>query len=202
MEEQQQIKLILEALLMTSDRPLSLKELAKILNKNDKKSSNDTLQAALTKLGEECASRAYELVETASGYRYQTRSDYAEWIAKLWEQRPPRYSRAALETLALIAYQQPITRAAIEDVRGVAVGTNIIRNFEDRGWIKVIGHKEVPGRPALYATTSVFLDDFGLSSLDGLPELPEPKLLTDNLPVHLVPDEPKEEAEQPTAESE
>ena len=187
-----EIKLILEALLMVSDRPLSLDEMSKIVRKGNQRASRKGLLDALEELKEECEGRSYELKEVASGYRYQTRSQFAHWLAKLWEQKPPRYSRAALETLALIAYKQPITRAAIEEVRGVAVNTSIIRSFEERGWIKVVGHKETPGHPALYATTKNFLDDFNLCSTGDLPELPDISNQEDILPLQLANNESAE----------
>ncbi|AWB68873.1 SMC-Scp complex subunit ScpB [Saccharobesus litoralis] len=117
--------------------------------------------------------RGIELIKVASGFRFQTRSELSPWLSKLWTEKAPKYSRAMLETLSLIAYRQPITRGEIEEVRGVAVSSSIIRTLQERGWIKVIGHKEIPGRPALFATTPVFLDYFGLASLEELPPLPE-----------------------------
>jgi len=187
------MKKVVEALLMASPRPLQFNELAKLLAHDGKAPDRATLGEALAALEDECAGRAVELTQVASGYRYQTREEYAPWLAKLWEEKPPRYSRALLETLALIAYRQPLTRAAIEEVRGVSVSTNTVRTLEERGWIEVAGHKETPGRPALYATTRAFLDDFNLRSLDDLPALaplPDPQDLPqdgelpgpDNLP--------------------
>lgn len=172
------MKRVVEALLMASPRPLQFNELAKLLARDGKAPDRATLGEALAALEAECAGRAVELTQVASGYRYQTREEYAPWLAKLWEEKPPRYSRALLETLALIAYRQPITRAAIEEVRGVSVSTNTVRTLEERGWIEVAGRKETPGRPALYATTRAFLDDFNLRSLDDLPALaplPDPQ---------------------------
>lgn len=172
------MKRVVEALLMASPRPLQFNELAKLLAHDGKAPDRATLGEALAALEAECAGRAVELTQVASGYRYQTREEYAPWLAKLWEEKPPRYSRALLETLALIAYRQPLTRAAIEEVRGVSVSTNTVRTLEERGWIEVAGHKETPGRPALYATTRAFLDDFNLRSLDDLPALaplPDPQ---------------------------
>ena len=129
------------------------------------------LKTVLKDLSDDCDDRGIELIEVASGYRYQTRTEHAPWLTKLWEDKPPRYSKACIETLALIAYRQPITRAGIEEVRGVSVSTSIIRTLEERGWIKIVGHKEVPGRPALYATTQDFLDDFNIRSISELPEV-------------------------------
>ncbi|MDD9886133.1 MAG: SMC-Scp complex subunit ScpB [Gammaproteobacteria bacterium] len=174
----QRMKKVVEALLMASPRPLQFNELAKLLAHDGKAADRATLGEALAALEAECDGRAVELTQVASGYRYQTREEYAPWLAKLWEEKPPRYSRALLETLALIAYRQPLTRAAIEEVRGVSVSTNTVRTLEERGWIEVAGHKETPGRPALYATTRAFLDDFNLRSLDDLPTLaplPDPQ---------------------------
>jgi len=124
-------------------------------------------------LGKSCAGRAFELKEVATGYRLQIREDYAPWVGRLWEERPQRYSRALLETMALIAYRQPITRGEIEDVRGVAVNSNIIKTLMEREWIRIVGYREVPGRPAMFATTKAFLDHFNLKSLDELPALAE-----------------------------
>jgi len=123
----------------------------------------------------DCEGRGFQLKEVASGYRFQVRQEYAEWVGRLWEERPPRYSRALLETLALIAYKQPITRGDIEEIRGVAVSTNIMRSLLEREWVRVVGHRDVPGRPAIYATTKTFLDYFDLDSLEALPTLSEIK---------------------------
>ena len=166
-----QMKRVVEALLMASPRPLQFNELAKLLARDGKAADRALLGETLAALEAECAERAVELTQVASGYRYQTRADYAPWLAKLWEEKPPRYSKALLETLALIAYRQPTTRAAIEEVRGVSVSSGTLRILEERGWIEIVGHKETPGRPALYATTRVFLDDLNLRSLDELPAL-------------------------------
>lgn len=135
------------------------------------------LSQALESLQADYAQRGIELVQVASGYRVQVRRELAPWIGRLWEERPPRYSRALLETLALIAYRQPITRGEIEEVRGVAVSTHIVRTLLERGWVRVVGHREIPGRPALYATTKEFLDYFNLSSLAELPALSEVQAL-------------------------
>ncbi|HBZ93046.1 MAG TPA: SMC-Scp complex subunit ScpB, partial [Pseudomonas sp.] len=145
---------------------------------------------ALEVLGKSCAGRAFELKEVATGYRLQSREDFAPWVGRLWEERPQRYSRALLETMALIAYRQPITRCEIVDVRGVAVNSNIIKTLMEREWIRVVGHREVTGRPAMFATTKAFLDHFNLKGLDELPALaelremePEPLLDPDDAPV-------------------
>lgn len=163
---------ILEAVLLAAARPLPLERLRELFEPGQEP-ANDTLRAALERLREQCSGRACELVETASGWRLQVRADYAPWVGRLWEERPQRYSRALLETLALIAYRQPITRGEIEDIRGVAVSSQIIRTLQERDWIRVVGHREVPGRPALFATTRQFLDHFNLRSLAELPPLAE-----------------------------
>lgn len=167
------LKQTLEALLMASDRPLAVDELLRLAADEDAGIRRDDVQKGLDALAGECEERGVELKEVASGYRYQTREEFSSPIGRLWKEKPPRYSRALLETLALIAYRQPITRAEIEEVRGVAVNTYMIRLLEEREWIKVTGYKEVPGRPALYSTTKEFLDYFNLRSLEELPALIE-----------------------------
>ncbi|MBC6414520.1 MAG: SMC-Scp complex subunit ScpB [Chromatiales bacterium] len=169
--QKKQLKPVLEALLMAANHPINVKEMRKLLSENGKTPDTQLLKEALTELIDECAERGIELVEVASGYRYQTRADYAPWLLKLWESKPPRYSKACLETLALIAYRQPITRSDMEQVRGISVATSTMRILEERGWIQIAGHKEVPGRPALYTTTDKFLDDFNIRSLDELPKI-------------------------------
>lgn len=169
------LKRIIEAALLAAGQPLSLDRMEKLFEGEDDAPDRRALRAALGELADECAERGYELKEVASGYRYQVRQELSHWIGRLWEERPPRYSRATLETLALIAYRQPVTRGEIEEVRGVAVSSNIIKSLLERDWIRVIGHREVPGRPSLYATTRVFLDYFNLKSLDDLPPLAELK---------------------------
>lgn len=165
-----ELKKIIEALLMAAERPLAVKDMLAFF---DVAHSVDATQIeeVLGQLQQEAEDRAVELKAVSSGWRYQVRVDYAPWIQKLWEERPPRYSRALLEVLALIAYRQPMTRAEVEDVRGVSVSTNIIRTLLDRKWVKVVGHRDVPGKPALYATTSDFLDHFNLGGLDELPPI-------------------------------
>ncbi len=138
-----------------------------------------TLKDALNDLASDYEGRGIELKEVGSGYRIQIRSSMSEWLTPLWEERAPRYSRALLETLALIAYRQPITRGEIEDVRGVAVSTNIVRTLLERGWVRVVGHRDVPGKPAMFGTTKEFLDYFGLKRLDDLPPLSDIKDLED-----------------------
>ena len=169
----QTLQQTIEALLMASDRPLTVEELLRLLRRQEAAVVRGDVEKALSVLSDECKQRGIELKQVASGYRYQTRERFFEVIAQLWEEKPPRYSRALLETLALIAYRQPVTRAEIEEVRGVTVSTYMIRLLEEREWIKSVGHKETPGRPALYATTPDFLDYFNLRSLDELPALLE-----------------------------
>jgi segregation and condensation protein B len=165
---------ILEALLLASEMPLSVDQLYRLLAADLGVGKKD-IREALEKLAVTLESRAAELQEVASGFRIQVRRDYAEWVSRLWQEKPPKLSRALLETLALVCYRQPITRGEIEEVRGVAMSPNIIRTLLERGWIREVGQKEVPGRPSLFGTTSQFLDDFNLTTLDDLPSLPEIK---------------------------
>jgi len=161
------IKSILEAVFMAANEPLNLARLEEILAPTE--CSRSEIIAGLQDLAADYAESAVELKEVAGGYRFQVRTEYAPWVARLWSEKTPQYSRATLETLAIIAYRQPITRPEIEDIRGVAVSSHIIRNLLDRGWIRINGHREVPGRPALFGTTKDFLDYFNLKSLDQLP---------------------------------
>lgn len=170
----QRLEHIIEALLLSADQPLSIDQLHRQLGKDLGVTKKD-LRAALDLLGVRLAVGACEVKEVGSGFRIQVKSDYAEWVGKLWQEKPPRYSRALHETLALICYRQPITRGEIEDVRGVAVSSNILKTLLERGWVRELGVKEVPGRPTLFGTTPQFLDDFNLRSLDELPSLPEIK---------------------------
>lgn len=168
------LKCILEAVLLAAGEPVSLATLSKVFT-DEERPADSELCKALEELGEEYAERGLELKEVASGFRIQAREDVNPWVSRLWEERPQRYSRALLETLALIAYRQPITRGDIEEVRGVSVSTNIIRTLQEREWIRVVGHRDVPGKPALFGTTRAFLDYFNLASLDDLPSLAEIK---------------------------
>jgi segregation and condensation protein B len=168
----EQLKNILEAALMAAGQPLSIDRLLTLFM-DEAQPSRDEIRAALATLAEECEQRGIELKEVSSGFRYQAKQDYAEWVARLWEEKPPRYSRALLETLALIAYRQPITRGEIENIRGVSVSSNIMKTLQERDWVKVVGHRDVPGKPAMYATTKQFLDYFSLKSLSDLPTLAE-----------------------------
>jgi len=165
-----EIKIVLEAALLAAQEPLPVSELRKMF---DDEVDSDTVRLLLDELREAWAGRGVELVVTASGWRFQTKASLQKFLERIHPERAPRYSRAVLETLAIIAYRQPATRGDIENVRGVSVSTEVIRRLEERGWVEVIGHKEVPGRPALYATTKTFLDDLGLRSLEELPPLEE-----------------------------
>ncbi|MGH8280040.1 MAG: SMC-Scp complex subunit ScpB [Gammaproteobacteria bacterium] len=166
----QPLKHIVEAALLAAGRPLSLEELMALFEEAERP-GREALRAALADLQSEFAGRGIMLAEVADGFRMQVRPELARWVARLWAERPARYSRALLETLALIAYRQPITRGEIEDVRGVAVNPHIIRTLADRGWVRVVGHRDVPGHPEMLATTREFLDYFNLRSLDELPTL-------------------------------
>ena len=163
-----------QAALMAADDPLSVDALLKLFGAHDRPSRKEVSEI-LAGLAEECEGRSFSLIRVASGWRYQINQDYAAVIGRLWEQRPPRYSQALLETLALIVYRQPITRGEIEQVRGVAPSTSIMQTLTERNWVRVLGYKQVPGRPALYGTTKEFLDYFGLKDLKELPPLPEPR---------------------------
>ena len=163
-----EVKLVLEAALLAAQQPLPLSELRKMF---DEDIGVDTLRRLLDELRETWKDRGVELAVTAGGWRFQTRTSFQKYLERIHPEKPPRYSRAVLETLAIIAYRQPVTRGDIEDIRGVTVSTEVMKRLEDRGWIDVVGHKETPGRPALYATTPSFLDDLGLRSLQELPPL-------------------------------
>ena len=161
-------KRVLEAALICSSQPMALREMSALFAGEV---GNDTLRELLEELADECKGRAIELVSVATGWRYQSRAELAPYLARLDPERPPKYSRAVLETLAIIAYRQPVTRGDIEDIRGVAVASSVMKQLEDRGWIEAIGYREAPGRPALLATTRQFLDDLGLATLEQLPTL-------------------------------
>ena len=168
----EQLQQILEAALLAAGEPLSTSQLAALFT-DDERPPVGEISRALEQLRVDCANRGIELRKVASGYRLQVRQDLNEWVARLWTERPQRYSRALLETMALIAYRQPITRGEIESVRGVSVSTSIIRTLQERDWIRVVGHRDVPGKPALFGTTKIFLDSFNLQNLDDLPTLAE-----------------------------
>jgi segregation and condensation protein B len=181
------LKQIIEGAIMASESPLSLDNLMSLFEMDPP--TRDEVRGVLEEIEADCDGRGFELKKLASGYRFQVRSEYGEWVSRLWEERPQRYTRALLETLALIAYKQPITRGDIEEVRGVAVSTNIIRSLLEREWIRIVGHRDVPGRPAMYATTKSFLDYFNLANLDELPTLSEIRDL-DEMTSRLDLDEP------------
>jgi len=188
--EQSLITRIVEAALLAAQQPLSLAQLHGLFPE-EQPAPPGSVEQALGQLSEGCADRGVDLVEVASGFRYQVKEEVHGWVARLWTERKTKYTRATLETLALIAYRQPITRGEIEQVRGVAVSSNTIQALEEREWIRVIGHRDVPGRPALFGTTRTFLDYFGLKRLEDLPPLSElkdigelePQLFTEDAPV-------------------
>ena len=165
-----QLKQIIEAALLAAGEPLSHAQISALFTETERPPARD-ITRALEELAEDCEHRGVELTEVASGYRLQVRQPLQEWVSRLWNERPRRYSRAMLETLSLIAYRQPITRGEIEEVRGVSLSSNIIRTLQEREWIRVVGHRDVPGKPALFGTTRAFLDHFSLKSLDDLPTL-------------------------------
>jgi len=171
-ENDNTLKQIIEGLLLAAGKPLSISAIAEVFLE-DQRPSEEELRAALVQIELDCYGRGFELKEVASGFRFQVRQSLSEWISRLWEEKPQRYTRAMLETLALIAYRQPITRGDIEEIRGVSVSSTIIRTLLDREWVRVVGHRDVPGRPAMFATTRQFLDYFNLKSLQDLPPLSE-----------------------------
>ncbi|WP_025110558.1 SMC-Scp complex subunit ScpB [Pseudomonas sp. H1h] len=207
--EPRELAPLLEAFLLASGKPQSLERLFELFEEGERPEPA-VFKKALSLLAKSCEGRAFELKEVASGYRLQIREKYSPWVGRLWEERPQRYSRALLETMALIAYRQPITRGEIEDVRGVAVNTNIVKTLIEREWIRIVGYRDVPGKPAMFATTKAFLDHFNLKNLEDLPPLAElremeaePVLDFDDAPVpaglqeladaSAEPEEPKEE---------
>ena len=170
------LKQIIEGAILAAEAPLSIDQLMQLFE--DDEPERVEVRDVLQEIEQDCEGRGFELKQVASGYRFQVRSSYGEWVSRLWKEKPPRYSRALLETLALIAYKQPITRGDVEEIRGVAVSTNIMRTLLEREWVRIVGHRDVPGHPALYATTKSFLDYFNLRNLDELPSLSEIKDLT------------------------
>jgi len=186
------VKKVLEAALLAAREPMTPLELRRMF---EEELAPETLRKLLDELREEWSGRPAELIQLASGWRFRTRAEFLPYLERLNPEKPPRYSRAMLETLAIIAYRQPVTRGDIEEIRGVAVNSNVIKTLEERGWIDTVGHRETPGRPALYATTKTFLDDLGLTSLAELPPLAELD------PSHLLemPDAPAKAAEAPLA---
>lgn len=167
-----QLKRIVEAALLAAGEPLDHNQIAALFEDGERPALAD-IAKALEELGEDCAERGIELKQVANGFRLQVKQSLHEWVSRLWKDRPQRYSPAMLETLSLIAYRQPITRGEIESVRGVSLSSNIIRTMQEREWIRVVGHRDVPGKPALFGTTKAFLDHFNLKSLDELPTLAE-----------------------------
>ena len=168
---QYKLNQIIEAVLLSASRPLSIEEIEKVFVENQP--SRDEIRKSLKEIEEDCFNRGIELKKVSTGFRLQVKQDLSNYVSKLWEERPQKFSKATLETLSLIAYKQPITRGEIEDVRGVTVGTQLMRGLMERGWVKIVGQRDVPGRPSLYATTKDFLDYFGLQHLRELPDLPE-----------------------------
>lgn len=166
------IKHIVEAVLLASGKPLTLEQLLGVFGDGEKP-ERDQLRQAIAALQEDYAERGIELVQVASGYRMQVKQTMEPWVSRLTEEKPARYSRALLETLALVAYRQPITRGEIEDIRGVSVSSSIVKTLQEREWVRIVGHRDVPGRPAMYGTTRQFLDYFNLKGLDDLPTLME-----------------------------
>ncbi|MFT5549391.1 MAG: segregation and condensation protein B [Candidatus Azotimanducaceae bacterium] len=169
------LKPILEALFSAAEKPLDINFIFDLFSGDIDQPSKDDIRQAIHELAEKYEDAGLELKQVASGFRFQIRPAYETWVTRLWDQKPPRYSRALLETVALIAYRQPITRGEIEDIRGVSVSTNIIKTLQEREWVKLLGHKDIPGKPALYGTTKEFLDYFSLKSLNELPTLSEIK---------------------------
>ena len=188
MIEKPELALILEAAIMASSRPLSIDQLAALFPEEERPDGN-AIRCALVTISEACIDRAFELKQVASGFRFQVRQQMAPWISGLWDEKPQRYTRALLETLALIAYRQPITRGEIEDIRGVSVSSNIIRTLQEREWVRVVGHRDVPGRPAMFATTRQFLDYFNLQNLNELPPLSEIRDLEEIAKSLVIPEE-------------
>jgi len=179
----EKVKTIIEAALLSADGPVPLDRLVGLFKDDeiasDVKEKKQIIKTALKELNDECENRGVELTNLAGGYRFQSKQELSPWISRLWDEKPPRYTRALLETLAIIAYQQPVSRGDIEQIRGVAVSPNIMRTLIDREWVQSLGHREVPGRPMLYGTTRSFLDYFGVKKLSDLPPLEEIKQLAD-----------------------
>ena len=198
--ELKKLKNIIEAILLSADKPMEVRHIENLFELDEDRPSRDEIRQALNELEGEYDGRGMQLKQVSSGYRMQIPEDYATWVARLWEEKPPRYSRALLETLVLIAYRQPITRGEIEEIRGVSVSTQIIKTMAEREWIRVLGHKDVPGKPAMYGTTREFLDYFNLKSLDELPALSEIKDL-DKLHPELGLEEGVDEESQNSSES-
>ncbi|MDM3872097.1 SMC-Scp complex subunit ScpB [Porticoccus sp. W117] len=195
------LKNIIEGALLAAARPLDISHIEQLFEE-DACPSRDDIRAALEEVAVDCAGRGFELKKVSSGYRFQVRQELSQWVNRLWEEKPQKYSRAMLETLALIAYRQPITRGDIEEIRGVSVSSQIIKTLHEREWIRVVGHRDVPGRPSLYATTKQFLDYFNLASLEELPTLGELRDLEDIDPeLSLDIDQPQQGTEEQAAEA-
>ena len=170
---EERLKIIVEAALLAAGRAMTIDHLMDLFELKSEKPERAEVRAVLESLKQDWAERGLELIQVSSGYRFQVRVEYSKWMQRLWMERPARYSRALLETLAIIAYRQPVTRGEIEDIRGVGVSSSIVKTLLEREWIRVLGHREVPGRPAMYGTTKQFLDHFSLKSLESLPPLNE-----------------------------
>lgn len=199
--EQAQLKNIIEGALLAAGRPLDVNHLLELFEE-DAKPEREEIRAALEEVAVDCAGRGFELKKVNSGYRFQVRQELSPWVSRLWDEKPQKYSRALLETLSLIAYRQPITRGDIEEIRGVSVSSHIMKTLLEREWVRVVGHRDVPGRPSLYATTRHFLDHFNLSSLEELPPLSELRDLDELDPEMELAIEPVEaEASSEQAES-
>lgn len=199
--ELQKLKNILEALLLSADKPMDIRHLDGLFEADEDRPSKDEIRQALQLLQEDYAERGIQLKEVSSGFRMQVAEEYAPWVSRLWEEKAPRYSRALLETLVLIAYRQPITRGEIEDIRGVSVSSHIVKTLQEREWIRVLGHKDVPGKPAMYGTTREFLDYFNLKSLDELPPLSDIKDLDKIHPELALSDEAVNDESEAVAET-
>ncbi|MGH8159530.1 MAG: SMC-Scp complex subunit ScpB [Rhodanobacter sp.] len=205
----EQLKPIIEAALLASSQPMTVHQLGDLFSEADEV-NHAQIAKALETLAEDCSGRGIELMEVASGFRYQVRQEVHPWISRMWTEKPSRYSRALLETLSLIAYRQPITRPEIEQIRGVVVSSSIIKTLEEREWIRVVGYRDVPGKPALFGTTRMFLDYFNLKSLDQLPPLSEIRDMEDPqlrfeqepLPARIVRDLPIDPDEEAVADGE
>lgn len=193
------LKSIIEGALFASGKPLNIKHIQALFGETAPPDA-EVIESLLVGIAQDYSGRGVVLNKVASGYRFQVSKSVGPWVSKLWEEKPARYSRALMETLALVAYRQPVTRGEIEDIRGVSVSTHIIKTLLEREWVRVVGHKEVPGRPAMYATTRAFLDYFNLTNLDELPTLPEIQALDPDNPIPLV--AAQAESEEPAIEAE
>lgn len=200
--EMSRLKNILEAILLAADRTLTVIHLESLFELDEERPTRDEIRKALHEMADDYETRGYELKQVASGFRLQVKQEYTTWVGRLWEEKPARYTRALLETMALIAYRQPITRGEIEEVRGVSVSSNIIKTLLERDWIKVLGHKDVPGKPTLYGTTKEFLDYFNLKTLDQLPSLAEIKDLDSIHPELGLDDESADDSDDASSDTE